>query len=250
MENNNKLAILILTYNEEEKISDCINSVSFADEIILIDCGSTDNTKGIAEKLGAKVYFHPMDEGFAGQRNFALTKTKADWVFYLDADERLTPEAAEEIKAIVKEGTPCSYKIKRMNIIFGKLLKYGGHAPDYVARLYPRNAVSWEGVVHEHPNLTVPVKKMKSFMYHYTYTDWDRYFLKFNQYTTLMAQKMKKNGKKANFADILIRPFYAFIRFYLLQSGWRDGKLGFVFAMFHSFYTLAKYVKLYYWQEK
>ena len=93
------------------------------------------------------------------------------------------------------------------------------------------------------------IKKMKNVMDHYTYNDWDKYFIKFNQYTSLMANQMKNKGKKAKFSDIVFRPWYAFIRFYILKSGWRDGKIGFILAMLHSFYTLSKYVKLYYWQE-
>lgn len=245
----NKLAVLILTFNEEKNITDCMNSVKFADEIILVDSGSEDNTKNIAESLGAKVVFHKMT-GFADQRNFALEQTCAEWVLYLDADERITSEAGNEIREIVNGGKPYGYQIKRMNIVFGKMLKYGGHAPDYSLRLYPRTAIRWEGVVHEKAIVTVPVRRIKNVMYHYTYTDWDRYFIKFNQYTTLMAKQMKEKGKKANFIDITIRPVYAFFRFYILKAGFLDGKMGFIFAMFHGFYTLAKYVKLYYWQGK
>lgn len=245
---DNSLAVLILTYNEEDKVVDCIRSVEFADEVIIIDSGSTDQTIHLAEKCGAKVYYHSMDEGFAVQRNYALEKTNASWVLYLDADERITPEAGKEIINCVASGLSCAYRIKRMNIVFGKMLRYGGHAPDYVTRLFPRESVFWEGIVHEHPNISLPIKKLAHVIHHYTYTDWDRYFIKFNQYTSLMAKKMHDKGKKANFMDLTLRPLYAFIRFYILKSGWRDGKMGFVFAIFHGFYTLVKYVKLYYWQ--
>lgn len=244
-----RLAVLILTYNESEKIEDCIKSVYFADEIIIIDSKSTDNTCEIAERLGAKVYIKAMDKGFAEQRNYALTKTDAEWILYLDADERLTPDASSEIQKIVAKGDRYGYKIKRMNILFGQLQKYGGHAPDFVLRLYPRDSVHWAGIVHEHPELTVPIKKMKYAMKHYTYTNWEQYFSKFNHYTTLMAQKMKEKGRTASFLDIVVRPLYAFISFYILKSGWRDGKLGFVFALLHGFYTLVKYLKLYYYEK-
>lgn len=244
----NKIAILILTYNEESNIKDCIETAKFADEIIVIDSGSSDNTKAIAESMGAKFIYNEMT-GFAKQRNFALLQTKCEWVMYLDADERLTNDACEEIKKIVKEGTRSAYEILRMNIVFGKRVFYGGHSPDYSLRLYPRDAIKWEGDVHEKANVKVPIKKMKNVMDHYTYNDWDKYFIKFNQYTSLMANQMKNKGKKAKFSDIVFRPWYAFIRFYILKSGWRDGKIGFILAMLHSFYTLSKYVKLYYWQE-
>ena len=126
----NKIAILILTYNEESNIKDCIETAKFADEIIVIDSGSSDNTKAIAESMGAKFIYNEMT-GFAKQRNFALLQTKCEWVMYLDADERLTNDACDEIKKIVKEGTRAAYEILRMNIVFGKRVFYGGHSPDY-----------------------------------------------------------------------------------------------------------------------
>lgn len=241
-----KLAVLILTYNEEKNIEECVQSVNFADEIILIDSGSTDQTGQIAEKLGAKFIYHPMDEGFAGQRNFALQQTKADWVLYLDADERITPELAQEIKEIIAQDQQYAYQILRNNVVFGQHVRHGGHGPDYSLRLYPRLAISWEGVVHEQAKVSLPIRKLKNGMLHYTYTSWDRYFFKFNQYTTMMAEKMLENGKKTNITDIALRPWFAFIRFYLLKSGWRDGRIGFIMAVYHAFYTMTKYVKLYY----
>jgi glycosyltransferase involved in cell wall biosynthesis len=243
------LAIIILTYNEEKNIKLCINSAQFADEIILIDSGSTDKTKTIAENLGAKVYEHSMDEaGFAGQRNFALEKTQADWVFYLDADERLTPQLAKEIETLILEA-PCCYKIKRVNYIFGQRVVYGGHSPDYIARLFPQGKVKWSGIVHERALSDLPIKKTKGHICHYTYTSWEMYFEKFNKYTTLMAKKMHDSGKKATLADILLRPCFAFIKYYILNFGFLDGFLGFAFSVMNAFYTLAKYLKLKYYQE-
>lgn len=244
-----KLAVLILTYNEEKNIVDCINTVKFADEIIVIDSGSTDCTVELAESAGAKVVYHAMEQGFAAQRNFALTQTDLDWVMYLDADERITLDLAEEIKSIVHIDDKAGYEILRMNIVFGKMVKYGGHSPDYSLRLYPRTAIRWEGAVHEQAIVSLPIKRLKNVMHHHTYTDWDRYFFKFNQYTTLMAQQMYAKGKRAKFSDITLRPLFAFIRFYMLKSGWRDGKIGFIFAVLHAFYTMAKYVKLDYLQK-
>lgn len=242
------LAVIILTYNEEKNIETCITSVRFADEIILIDSGSTDQTKTIAENLGAIVYENLMGvDGFAGQRNFALGKTQADWLLYLDADERLTPELMEEIREIILED-PCCYKIKRVNYIFGKRVVYGGHAPDYIARLFPRKQVKWSGIVHERALSDLPIKKTRGHICHYTYSSWEMYFEKFNKYTTLMAKKMHDNGKKATMADILFRPCFAFIKYYIFKFGFLDGFLGFSFSVMNAFYTLVKYLKLKYYQ--
>jgi len=244
-----KLAVLILTYNEEPHIEECINSAAFADEIVVIDSGSTDRTEEIATSLGAKIAVRPMADGFAAQRNFALTQTDAEWVMFLDADERITPELAAEMRAVVDKNEPLAYQILRQNYVFHQRMKHGGFRPDFSLRLYPRNTITWSGVVHEAAHVTIPIQKLKSVMIHYTYDDWTRYFNKFNNYTSLMAQKSWEQGKRSSLVHITLRPWWAFIKVYILQSGWRDGKLGFIMAVFHFFYTMTKYVKLYYYQE-
>lgn len=240
-----KLAILILTYNEEKNIADCIRSADFADEIVIVDSGSTDKTQEIAESLGAKIFTHPM-ENFAAQRNYALTVTDADWVFYLDADERLTTEAAKEIMAAVKTNEPAAYAIKRINYLFKRRQMHGAHKPDWPLRLYPRRAVKWSGAVHESAEVSVPKKRLQSSMHHYTYNDWDTYFAKANKYTSLAAKEMRERGKKASLIDITIHPVFAFFRAYILKAGFLDGAFGFVFSVLHAQYVFNKYIKLRY----
>lgn len=239
-----KLAVLILTYNEEKHIAECIASASFADEIVVIDSGSTDATRKIAESLGAKVAIRSMTDGFAAQRNFALTQTEADWVMFLDADERITAELAAEVQDAVDRNEPAAYEILRHNYVFRRLLLHGSFRPDYSLRLYPRIAINWTGLVHETAHVTCPVRRLKAVMLHYTYDDWDRYFAKFNSYTGMMARKMFEQGKRAGLPEILFRTWWGFVRVYILQSGWRDGKLGLVFSLLHGFYTFVKYIKL------
>ena len=241
-----RLAILILTYNEEKNIGPCMDSAAFADEIIIIDSGSTDQTAAIVAEKGGKIVVHPMTDGFAAQRNFALTQTQAEWVFFLDADERLAPEVEEEVKSIVDKGEAFAYEILRKNRVFGQPVFYGGHAPDWSLRFYPRAAIRWEGIVHEAAKVTLPVKRLQACMFHHTYQDWERYFFKFNQYTTLLAQKMREERKKVRFSDLLLRPVAGFFKFYILKAGWRDGRMGLVLALLHFFYTMTKYLKVYY----
>jgi glycosyltransferase involved in cell wall biosynthesis len=244
-----KLAVLIITFNEAENIAACIESATFADEIVVIDSGSSDDTTGIAQWCGARVVTRKFD-GFGPQRNFALSQTDADWVMYLDADERITHALAAEIRQAIEKGEPAAYEILRHNYAFGQRIMHGGFRSDYSLRLYPRTAVSWEGAVHEQATVSVPKRKLRNIMLHHTYTDWDRYFVKFNSYTTLMARKMREQGRRSSMLHIIFRPGWAFFRVYILQSGWRDGKIGFILAACHYFYTMTKYVKLYYWQEK
>ena len=241
-----KLAVIILTHNEERHIEACVQSAAFADEILVIDDCSTDRTTELACAAGARVVAHPLAGDFAGQRNFALTQTDADWVLYVDADERINAGTEQELRRIMAENARAVYEIKRINVAFGQQMHYGGHRPDYPRRFFPRGAVRWEGLVHERTESDLPVRRVKGSLLHYTYTDWDRYFQKFNQYTTLMAERQHSEGKRASFAKILLDPPFAFFRFYILQRGFLDGRLGFILAMFHGFYTMVKYVKLHY----
>ena len=246
-----KLAVLILTYNEESNITDCIKSADFADEIVIIDSGSSDKTVELASSLGAHCVHRPMSDGFAGQRNFALTQTDLEWVLFLDADERITPELAAEIRQTVAAGNRQGYEILRVNVLFGRTLYHGVHKPDWSLRLYPRDAIKWEGIVHEQANVSTSVSRLRHNMLHYTYTNWERYFFKFNQYTTLMAEQMRQQGKQAGFwRDIALRPWFAFLRAYVLKGGFLDGKLGFIMAVYYACYTVTKYVKLYWLNRK
>lgn len=239
------IAVLILSRNEERNIRDCIESASFADEIIVVDSGSEDDTCQIAESMGAIVYHHVMDDaGFAGQRNFALEKATADWVIYLDADERITPELATEIRQHIEKRKEQAAEIKRINVVMGQRMYYGVYRPDYVARLFPRDKVHWEGVVHEQAMTDLPITKLQAPAYHYCLIDWDQYFNKFNQYTTLMAEKMHKRKKKTNIIAMHFHALFAFIQMYVIKRGFLDGKLGFILCQYHYYYTLTKYVKL------
>lgn len=240
-----RLAVIILTHNEEHHIEACIQSASFADEILVIDDMSTDRTAELAQSLGARVVTHPLAGDFAGQRNFALTQTDADWVLYVDADERVNEGTEAELRRIMAADVRAVYEIKRINVVFGQRMCCGGHRPDYPRRFFPRDAVHWTGLVHERPVSGLPVRRLRTSLLHYTYTDWDRYFQKFNQYTTLMAARQYNDGKRASFLKVLLDPPFAFFRFYILQRGFLDGRLGFILGMFHGFYTMVKYVKLY-----
>ena len=240
------LAVLILTYNEEKHIADCIRSVaSLADEVIVIDSASNDATAALAEAAGARVVNHPMTDGFAAQRNFALAQTTADWVFYLDADERVTPELADALRRAVSEAADGkAYAMQRRNIAFGQAVNHGVLRPDRVVRLFPRLAVTWAGDVHERPVGEWSVAALPGFLRHYTYADWHRYFLKFNNYTTLWAEEAYKRGKRVNWLTAFLHANISFVQTYFFKRGFLDGWLGLVLCCFHFAYTLAKYVKL------
>lgn len=238
-----KLAVIILTLNEEKNIADCIRSAVFADEVLLVDSGSTDETLAIARALGARVAQHPM-EGFAEQRNFAIEQTEADWIFYLDADERLTPAAGEAIRRLAEGVERAAYEICRHNIVFGKPMHYGAHRPDWSMRLFPRDGVRWEGVVHEQAVVSVPIRRMTGEILHYTYDTWDTYLTKFNRYTTLAAEKLSAEGRRANVATLLLHPPFTFFKMYILKLGFLDGFLGFAMSVMAALSVFMKYLKL------
>ncbi len=240
-----KLAVLILTRNEEKNIEQCIKSASFADEIVVIDSGSTDNTQIKAEAMGARFIVNFMGkDGFAGQRNFALTQTSAEWVLFLDADERITEAAKDTIKKIVKRNKSAVYRIERKNIVMGKIMHYGGHRPDYVARLFPRVMVKWYGTVHEGIKTNLPIYELSNCLHHYTYTTWYQYFEKTNQYTSLSAQGMFEQRKKVRNISALGHAFFAFFKSYVMKQGFRDGYLGLVMSVLAANASMTKYLKL------
>lgn len=240
------LAVLILTYNEARHIGDCIKSaLDAADEVVVIDAGSTDDTVALAKAAGARVVHQPMKNGFAAQRNFALTQTTAGWVFYLDADERVTTKLAMELVKMKKapaNGT--AYAVERRNIAFGQRVSHGVLRPDWVARLFPRQAVQWEGKVHERPVGSWEVVRLPGFLEHYTYTNWQHYFTKFNNYTTLWAEEAYARGKRTSWFGAFLHAKVSFAQMYFVKRGFLDGWLGLVLCCFHFAYTMAKYVKL------
>lgn len=238
-----KIAVIILTFNEEKNIADAIRSAAFADEVLLIDSGSTDETLAIARALGARVVQHPM-KGFADQRNFALRETAADWVFYLDADERLTPAAGEAIHRLAEAPERVAYEICRHNIVFGQPMHYGAHRPDWSLRLFPRDAVTWEGVVHERAVVSVPIRRMPGEILHYTYDTWSTYLTKFNRYTTLAAEKLFAGGRRASVTTLLLHPPFTFFKMYVLKLGFLDGFLGFAMSVMAALSVFMKYLKL------
>ena len=245
-----KVSVLILAKNEEKAIGDCINSVkSFADEIIVVDDDSTDDTAQIALSLGAKVIRHSLNGDWGQQQTFAINQAQFDWIFIIDSDERVTDNLSDHIKQILaSDDRRFAYLTPRLSYFWGQPLRHGGWFPDYVVRLLPRLGTFADGFVHQKICHNYQEQKLPQdeYLIHYPYRDWEHYFGKLNLYTTLAAKKMKKAGKSASILDMIFHPFWAAFRMYFLKGGFLDGRIGFILASFHFFYTMAKYVKLYY----
>lgn len=245
------VTVLILAKNEEKNIRACVESALFADEIIVVDDGSTDRTAEIARELGAKVVQHAMNGNWGAQQTFAIEQASSKWVFFLDADERFTPELAAEVKEAVARDELYAYKVPRLNYFMGEVVRHCGWYPDYGYHLVPKENFRVEGYVHPQFIHDYPTRFIKNHMIHYPYVNWNQYFNKFSLYTRLAAQKNYDNGKRANFFfDIMIRPYFALFKMYILKRGFLDGRVGFILSVFHFFYTMTKYVRLYYLQKE
>ncbi len=244
------LTVLICAKNEIQNIRDCIESARFADEILMIDDFSSDGTEVLAKQLGATVIQRSMDGDWSGQRNFGIAAAKGDWIFVLDADERISNELQQTIMYLVKQNEPKTYCVMRENCFHHNKATHGVLRSDSVARLFMKRNAHYEGRVHEKlvtPFVQERISAKYGVLYHYTYDNWDAYFGKFNRYTALMAQQQFENGKSVSFfRDIVLRPWVAFFKMYIVHRGFLDGRLGYILSVNHFFYTMTKYVRLYY----
>jgi glycosyltransferase involved in cell wall biosynthesis len=239
------LTVVILTKNEEKNIVGVIeNAKQLTDDVLIIDAGSADNTVNLAQQNGAKVIYREWDDDFSAQRNFALEQTKAKWVLYLDADERLNEKLVGCIKKIIDKNDNKQYLIKRKSIAFGREFNYGVLRPDFVARLFPKASVKWVNKIHEMPQCALPQEHLKGYIKHYTYQNWEQYFNKFNQYTSIWAQNAYDSGKKSGVCGAFLHSAVGFFQMAFVHKGILDGKLGFILCLNHFFYVWVKYTKL------
>lgn len=242
-----KLSVAMITMNEEKILAKTLESVkSFADEIIVVDSGSTDNTEKIAKSYGAKFYVESW-KGYGPQRNSAIEKATSEWVLNIDADEEISPSLAKKIVEIKNSnGSESVYEVNFTSVCFGKRIRYGGWSNSYHIRLFRKSAGRFNSnTVHESFETKEKVVRLKEDIYHHSYLTLADYFTKFNRYTTEGAVEYYKRGKRANIFQIAFNPMFKFIRMYLIRLGFLDGKEGFLLACTSSLYTMVKYYKLY-----
>lgn len=248
---NQTITLFIIAKNEEAKIAKCIQSArELVNEIIVVDSLSEDRTVQTVKNLGAEVYEREFD-GFANQKNFALSKVHSAWALNLDADETLSPELAREIRQTVQSTSCAGFYLPFSNYFLGKRMKHGGLNDEYHLRLVRTDKARYEGgLVHEGLKVNGPVERMKHPVCHYSYDSIDAYFRKFNKYTTLAAQQMHKNGRKFCLLFVLCTIPFEFLKRYVLKLGILDGMRGFLWASFSSFYVFVKYMKLWALQQE
>lgn len=241
----NKVSAVIICTNEESNIADCIKSILWADEIVVIDGGSEDKTLDIAKKYTDKIFVNEW-KGFAVQRNFSLTKVNYDWVFSLDADERCSKELEAEIKEILTNENINynGYKIPRKNFFLNKWIKHSGWYPGYQLRLFKKDCADVsDRLVHEKFIVKGNVGILKNDILHYTVKSISEFMNKVNKFSSLSA-KEKVNRKKVTLLDLIIRPPLSFIREYIFRKGFLDGVHGLMVALFNSITNMLTFMKI------
>jgi glycosyltransferase involved in cell wall biosynthesis len=234
----------VITYNEAANIQAALESLSWADEIIVVDSESTDDTVSIARRFTDKVIVRPWP-GYIDQKNFAAQQARHDWIFSLDADERVTPALAEEIKQVVSYPSAVGYRVPRVTFHLGRWMRSTDWYPDYQLRLYDRRHARWWGkYVHESVKADGRVEDLTSELQHYAYRDLAHHFQTMDRYTSLAARQMFEEGRRAGFFDLLVHPPAAFFRNYVLRGGFRDGVPGLIVSAMNARYVGLKFAKL------
>ncbi len=241
------LSVVIVAKNEERNIEECLKSVQWAPEIVVVDDSSADRTVEIARRCGARIIEREMDiEG--RHRNFAYAQATHPWVLSLDADERVTPELKEEIERVLSNGTANSgFTIPRRNFIGHYWVRYGGWYPSGQLKLFLRDKFKFEEVdVHPRAIMNGPCGSLQADIIHYSYRDFGDFLKKMDNHTTREAKKWVETGRKMTLGKALWRTIDRFFRTYVGKKGHKDGVVGLVVAVFAGFYQILSYAK--YWE--
>jgi glycosyltransferase involved in cell wall biosynthesis len=240
-----KLTVTVITRDESAHIAAALESVSWADEIIVVDSHSTDETVAIARKHATRVEVRDWP-GYGAQKNYAAEIASNDWILSLDADERVSPELASEIRQTLQgEQAPRGYRIPRVTWYLGRWIRSTDWYPDYQLRLYDRRFGRWNGRrVHESVDLQGTPAFLRHELQHYAYRDIAHHLATIDRYTTLAAEQWLAEGRRTNGLEILIHPRLAFLRNYLLRGGIKDGAAGLIVSRLNAYYVFLKFAKL------
>jgi len=237
------VSAIIITFNEADRIEACLKTLSFCDEIVVVDSGSADSTCEIARRYTDKVVYHDW-LGHRDQKAYAASLAAEPWILLLDADEVISPELACEIQSLPDDPPEAGFFIRRDFYFMGRFMRHGGAWPDWVMRLFRKEKAVFEGSpTHEIVSTTGKTRKLTAPMRHYSYRNIADYFRRFNSYTSLAARERLDRGAHFSFIQNF-RVFYEFIVRYFIRLGFLDGYPGFVYALLSSFYAWTKYTKL------
>lgn len=239
------LSVIVITKNEAVNIRACLESVQFADQLVVLDSGSTDATLEIAQELGAEVSRSANWNGFGVQKNRALALARCEWVLSIDADEKLPPALQEAIKAALASPQFDVYSISRLSSYCGKYIRHSGWYPDRVVRLFRRGTAEFSGeLVHERVITSRPIGRLEPDMLHDSFATFETVLEKVNRYSTAGAQVLHEKGRRASPGKALVHGAWAFVRTYFLRLGFLDGQMGLVLAISNAEGTYYRYLKL------
>jgi glycosyltransferase involved in cell wall biosynthesis len=240
-----KVSVTVITKNEAEDLGAALESVAWADELIVVDSGSTDETAAVARRYTDRVIVHAWP-GYAAQKNYAASIAGHDWILSLDADERVTPGLAGEIQALLASTPPHpGYRVPRVTWHLGRWIRTTDWYPDFQLRLYDRRAGEWTGrFVHESVAVRGRPGSLKGELQHFAYRDIADHLETIDRYTTYAARQMHESGQRAGLLTIAGHPPLAFVRNYLVRGGIRDGVPGLVISALNAYYVFLKFAKL------
>jgi glycosyltransferase involved in cell wall biosynthesis len=239
------LSVIVITRNEERNIVACLDSVKWADDLIVVDAQSNDATLALARQFTQKVFVEPW-KGFADAKEFAVSKSRHEWILWLDADERVTPELASEIQALLTSSDlKDAYTVARRAYFLGRWIKHSGWYPGRVARLFRKDRASFSSAaVHEGLIIQGTVGELQHDLLHFTDPNLYHYLAKFNRYTSLASKESYDAGKSFRLIDLFVRPPWIFVKMFVLRLGFLDGLPGLLLALLSSSYVFTKYAKL------
>jgi (heptosyl)LPS beta-1,4-glucosyltransferase len=243
-----RLSAVMIVRDESRNLKECLESISWADEIVVVDGGSGDDTVAIAKEFTANVHIEPDWQGYGIQRRRAQSKATGDWILMIDADERVTAELRAEVERILADDDRdivCA--VPRLSFCFGRFIRHSGWYPDYVVRLYPRSRGRYDDVlVHEkvHFDPGMRVVRLRGDLLHYTYRDMEHYLVKSAAYAAAWARGREASGRTASLGTGIWHGVACFVRMYLLRAGFLDGRAGLLLALLSAHSTFAKYADL------
>ncbi len=241
-----RLSACVITFNEEDRLAECLASLAFCDEIVVVDSGSTDRTCELARAAGARVIEHSW-AGFIGQKQAAVDRARNDWVLIVDSDERVSPELRAQIEALRAAGFPgqAGWEFPRKTFYLGRFIEHGLWYPDRQLRLFDRRRARIGGnEPHDKTLLAGPKGRLTGDLLHYSYRDLDDHLRRIDKYTRIMAEGLFERGKRATVLDILTRPLVRFTRGYVFKLGFLDGWRGLLIAFLAAHYVRLKYARL------
>lgn len=242
------LSAVIITKNEEKNIKRCLESLTFCDEIVVVDSGSTDSTCEIAQAYGARV-FHQEWLGYAQQKNFANGQASGKWILSIDADEEVSDALKSQILQVIQSTDHVAFKIPRKTFHSGQWIKHGGWFPNALIRLFQKSAGSWQGnEVHESFMCSGKVGSLSEPLYHHSFSSFAEQVKKNNDYSSLGTQVLVKNGKHFSLFSLLFRPPLKFFETFILKRGFLDGMRGYIISVMAAHSVFLKWAKLWEWE--